>query len=350
MKKSLQLKLTMFLLAGITATVGCTADGDALLEMTVTNLGTTGGIARSSDGFVSVEFSDGALAQDTDISVTVYRDHGRSGVITPVYEFGPDGLEFDAPVTLTIQVPGSEATVLELANLDGQDPEVLIDSAQTGNAVSGTLEHFSSYGVVLGTSPGVTTSTAGVTGGTTSVLLDLPALSAAGLDVSGFSDAAVVPGDLGPDSVAFPINPRSGTQSTTFVYDFTSFAPIAGTIEHVGLIYFDQQFASGNFSIGYDATRATGGNSGFFVASTTEGFLLIPGVFFDIEAPTFVDAQPNSLTIEANLRVAPELADFLTRPAFDGRRRGRRKNLGHRGTVIEGHGCGQNRESCLDAA
>lgn len=345
----------------------CGSTEESLLEMTVTPIGTPGGIARSSDGLLALEFSDGALAEATDISVTVYRDHGLSGVLSPVYELGPDGLQFNGPVTLTIAAPG-ETGLLDIANLDGSVPAVLADSAQTDAAASGTLEHFSSYGLVAGYDPCagkacadactlcrpndstcvepapvakecnaagtcldaaivqcsgnpavVAPTRSEVTGGFTNILLDVAALSTqALLDVSGVSDAVTTPGSLGPNSVAFPIFARTGSQPTTFMYESGTFAPVSGTIEHDGLIYFDQQFASGNFSIGFDAARATGGNSGFFVESTTEGFLFIPGIFFDVALPSLVDAQPNSLTIEADLVVAPELAAFRNRPGIVG--------------------------------
>ena len=152
-----------------------------------------------------------------------------------------------------------------------------------------------------------------VTGGKTSVLLDTDALADFGLDVSGVSPEVITPGDLGPDSVAFEI-----TDETTFFYDPLNFTPFGGTIEHRGQVYFDQQFAYGDFSIGFDPARVSAVNSGFFLESTTEGFLLLSGILFDIEQPSSLDAQPNSLTIEANLLISPELADFWHRPNMAG--------------------------------
>lgn len=152
-----------------------------------------------------------------------------------------------------------------------------------------------------------------VTGGQTSVLFDIDALSDFGLDVSGVSQAVMTPGDLGPDSVAFEI-----TEQSTFFYEPFDFTSFGGTIEHRGLVYFDQQFAYGDFSIGFDPARVSDVNSGFFLESTTEGFLLLSGILFDIEVPSAVDAQLTSLTIEANLLISPELADFWNRPNMVG--------------------------------
>ena len=68
-----------------------------------------------------------------------------------------------------------------------------------------------------------------------------------------------------------------------------------------------------SLSIGFDPARVMAVNSGIFLESTTEGFLLLSGFLFDIENPSSVDAQANSLTIEANLLVSPELANFWNR-------------------------------------
>ncbi len=157
-----------------------------------------------------------------------------------------------------------------------------------------------------------------VDGGQTNVLLDLEALSAAGLDVSGVSSAVIAPGDLGPDSVAFPINSRSADRPTTFAYEPGTLAPFSGTIEHTGQIFFDQQFAVGNLSIRFDAARAVGNKSGFYVESTQHGFLLVAAILFDIENPSSLIAETGVLSIEGNLLVSPELAAFLGNPALAG--------------------------------
>ncbi len=122
-----------------------------------------------------------------------------------------------------------------------------------------------------------------VNGGQTNVLLDTALLSSVGLDLSGVSPDVIVPGDLGMDSVAFTINPRTGSDPTTFAYELFSLAPFSGTIEHTGSVFFNMDALEvGNFSIGFDAARVVGDNSGFFVESTT-GLLAI---LFDIENPS----------------------------------------------------------------
>ncbi len=357
------------LYTSIAALVLAAACGDDTLDLGSRYMKSAMVSASSGGGFVvtesdAAEFAGvgidvpaGALAEDTTITVAPSDDlPSEQGVqwVGPAMDFGPDDLEFSIPATVTLRVDvalGEDDPVVRIVSADGTSE--WIEAADIDINADGTwsflVSHFTTF--QPGSTPttpqssGCTTdadcgagerctptgicvpsSLAEVTGGSTSVLLDVAALSAAGLDLSGVSDEVIAPGDLGANSVAFPINSRTsrqvstvqGNAPTTFVYDFVNFAPVSGTIEHNGVLYFDQQFGSGNFSIGFDPARANGTNSGFFVESTTEGFLLIPGIFFDVENPSFVDAQSSSLTIEADLVVAPELAAFLTRPALTG--------------------------------
>ncbi|MEM6552346.1 MAG: hypothetical protein AAF750_09500 [Planctomycetota bacterium] len=150
-----------------------------------------------------------------------------------------------------------------------------------------------------------------VVGGQTSVLLDTATLSAAAsLDLSGVSSDVIAPGELGPNSVAFGINPTNGSLPTTFQYDPDDFlGTFSGAIEHSGSVFFNADTVEvGDFTIGFDAARATGNASGFFVESTTG----IAAVLFDIGAPSLLDAQDESLVIEADLLVSSEFAAFLS--------------------------------------
>lgn len=153
-------------------------------------------------------------------------------------------------------------------------------------------------------------------GGQTNVLLDTATLSsAAGLNVSGIGGPVIAPGDLGADSVAFPVNSRNvalPALATTFSYDPADFlGSFSGTIEHSGTVLFNADAVEvGNFTIAFDAARAgtLGGNaSGFFVESTVG----IQAILFDIENPTQLSPTDSSLTVAANLLVSPELGAFL---------------------------------------
>jgi len=151
--------------------------------------------------------------------------------------------------------------------------------------------------------------TAEVIGGQTSVLLDPDALSLAGLSISSVSEDVIAPGNLGGDSVAFPISARTDTPPTTFSYEPADFLnTFSGVIEHVGVVRFNNDaLEAGDFTIGFDANRVGtlgGAASGFFVESNVG--LMIPA--FDLASPSTLDASFSSLVIEGDLLVSPELA------------------------------------------
>jgi hypothetical protein len=95
-----------------------------------------------------------------------------------------------------------------------------------------------------------------VVGGQTSVLLDLELIgSVTDLVLTGVSNDTIVPGNLGPDSVAFAItSPDAASNPTTFMYDTDDFSDsFSGVIGHRGTITFNDSITLGNFDIGYDA-------------------------------------------------------------------------------------------------
>ena len=148
-----------------------------------------------------------------------------------------------------------------------------------------------------------------VIGGQTSVLLDTATLSsAASLDLSGVSADVIAPGNLGSDSVAFPINARdAGTLPTTFGYD-SGLSAFSGAIEHAGSVLFNSDSVEvGNFTIGFDAARVGGDRSGFFVESTAG----IAAILFDVASPNSVVADSTGLTIDSDLLVSSEFNTFL---------------------------------------
>lgn len=156
-----------------------------------------------------------------------------------------------------------------------------------------------------------------VSAGATSVLLDTDTLdSAAGLTLSSVSPgigAGVIPG-----SVAFPINSRTAPSlPTTFAYTAGDFpgGPFSGTIEHTGSVFFNSDTVEvGNFTIGFDAARATGMNSGFFVESTTG----VAAILFDAQVTALNEASASLLDLEVDLVVSPEFAGFLGNTALTG--------------------------------
>jgi hypothetical protein len=145
-------------------------------------------------------------------------------------------------------------------------------------------------------------------GGTTSVFLNLPLLSsAAGLNLTSANS------DGRPASsayqVGFPILP-----STDFRYA-VPFSPAGGTIRHSGTVTFNNSVTVGDFDIGFDASRATNGRSGFFVASTTG----VKATLFDLGSPSSLSASRGLLRIgRTPLLVSPEFANFLGNPKLTG--------------------------------
>jgi hypothetical protein len=150
-----------------------------------------------------------------------------------------------------------------------------------------------------------------VSSGQTNVLLDVELLASVGLTLSGVGGGTIVPGNLGPGSVAFSI---IGT--TTFQYTAGTFAPFSGTIEHAGTVSFNANTLTvGNFTIGFDAARVSATTSGFFVADNVK----FPGVaLFDIGNPSSLVATAIDLTIAADLLVSAELAGVLQNTALTG--------------------------------
>ena len=166
--------------------------------------------------------------------------------------------------------------------------------------------------IVLAAVAGTAAAQTDVTGGQTNVLLDTATLSAAAsLDLSGVGGPVIAPGNLGADSVAFPINSRTAASlPTTFSYDAATFpaaGSFSGAIEHEGTVLFNNDTVEvGNFTIGFDAGRVGGDRSGFFVESTTG----IAAILFDV-AVTGATPTDFTLDVTGDLLVSNEFANFL---------------------------------------
>lgn len=149
-----------------------------------------------------------------------------------------------------------------------------------------------------------------VTGGQTSVALDLKLLDSVGLALTGLTGPVIVPGEL-PDSVAFPINPRDAAPpalATTFEFTAVTVAPFSGTIEHSGGVTFNDSLTVGNFTIGFNGTN-------FFVADNLT-FVGVP--LFDIGNLVVLAATDSLLRASGDLLVSAALAGVLGDPALAG--------------------------------
>lgn len=153
-----------------------------------------------------------------------------------------------------------------------------------------------------------------VNSGTTSVSLDLPLLElAAGITlVSANTDGEAFSEEF---ELGFPI-----VEDTDFTFETEPFIPVGGTIEHSGTVTLnlnDAPVTVGDFSIGFDASRVSNTASGFFVSDTTEDALDLE-ILFDISAPGNVTTDEGLTISEADLLVAPELADALGSDSLNG--------------------------------
>ena len=153
-----------------------------------------------------------------------------------------------------------------------------------------------------------------VNSGTTSVSLDLPLLElAAGITlVSANTDGETFSSEF---QLGFPI-----IEDTDFTFETEPFAPVDGTIEHSGTVTLnlnDVPVTVGDFSIGFDASRVSNTASGFFVSDTTEDVLGLE-ILFDISVPGNLTTEGGLTISEADLLVAPELADALNSASLNG--------------------------------
>lgn len=198
--------------------------------------------------------------------------------------------------------------------LEGLEGRRLLAGDVTAEVVDDTLEisgDADSNSIVVDTVRRLKADAMKVTGGVTSVFLDLPLLASVGLELSSISDDTVTPAE-GNFQVGFPI-----TSDSDFVFSTKNgLTPLSGQIAHIGTVGFnDDQLVIGDFSIGFDPTRVGETASGFFVADTFLGL----GPLFDIGAPGEVDVDRGTLTIEdADLLVSPELATILENEALIG--------------------------------
>ncbi len=127
---------------------GCLLD-NTLLEVTRTRIDSSGGEAKSPDGKVVLRFAKGSVTQATEITIEARREEKHPGQVGLVYEFGPDGLTFEAPVEVRFQMDGPVDTGFVVAQIDGDRIRPLAGStlSETGDVVTAGLRHFSRYAV-----------------------------------------------------------------------------------------------------------------------------------------------------------------------------------------------------------
>ena len=147
--------------------------------------------------------------------------------------------------------------------------------------------------------------------GATSVVLDVELLASVGLDLT---DADPTADSALDDGVGFEIDDDSTFQ--LLLNETGDLVPLGGRITHSGTVTFNQEAGDpdsgikvGDFSIGFDALRASELASGFFVEDTVGGL----GILFDVAPPSGLSYDDPELSIgPADLLVSPEFAKVLT--------------------------------------
>jgi len=123
-----------------------------------------GGVVKTASGSVSVDIPGGALLVDTEITIVSESKKDQpmeSSLGSNVFNFGPDGLQFSKPVTLTIKLGADvpEGKVATISVLEGKDwfivaqgdPRMAGDPRMitTGDQITTEVSHFSKYAVVF---------------------------------------------------------------------------------------------------------------------------------------------------------------------------------------------------------
>ncbi len=110
----------------------------------------TGGMVADKDGKASLAIPAGALAADTDITLKVApAEKGSAG---PVYDFGPDGLQFLKPATLTLKGDGvtvPDGKTAAVAIFEGGAFKKVEGSAFATGVATAPIMHFTKYTIIV---------------------------------------------------------------------------------------------------------------------------------------------------------------------------------------------------------
>ncbi|MBV8757599.1 MAG: hypothetical protein JO257_10000 [Deltaproteobacteria bacterium] len=130
------------------------APPDAAPEVVMMSVGSGGGTLTTLTG-ATLEIPSGALTTNTTITITVQTTNLPNGIVSNVYELGPDGTQLAAPARLTLPYdPGKLGTTqpqeLTIATLTqngvtGVGWNVVEDTTHT---VSGFITHFSEWAII----------------------------------------------------------------------------------------------------------------------------------------------------------------------------------------------------------
>ncbi len=108
-----------------------------------------GGTVTGPGGQTSLSIPPGALAQDTDITLAITPK--SSSAVVEISDFGPDGLKFLKPATLSIKGDAALAPAgksLAVAVGEGADFKPIEGSTYANGAATASITHFSRYTLV----------------------------------------------------------------------------------------------------------------------------------------------------------------------------------------------------------
>ena len=108
----------------------------------------SGGEATSDDGMVTIEIPEGAVDQETEITIQRQTSPDRDDLYTNLYEFGPSGIEFNESVFVEMdytEEPGDEQLSLARVDSDGER-EFVPGPVFPENSLTGSVYSFSTYG------------------------------------------------------------------------------------------------------------------------------------------------------------------------------------------------------------
>lgn len=135
---------TAVVLMAFALVAGCSDDDDN--GSAAETISEDGGVVESADGSVALEFPEGAVAGDAEVTIEEEERPDRDDLYTGLYSFDID-VDLEEPVTVSIELDEEpEDAELVLANYDGDEPDPVLGSGVENGAVVGELTRFSSYG------------------------------------------------------------------------------------------------------------------------------------------------------------------------------------------------------------
>jgi hypothetical protein len=145
--------------AGLTALVACSSDsssgssgssGTTSGTVTVHVTAAAGGTVSDPAGKATLTIPPGAVATDTDITLNV--GAAANGSAGSVLDFGPDGLKFLKPATLTVKTDGVTVPTgksVSVAIFDGAAWKPLDGSKFANGTATADVLHFTKYSIVF---------------------------------------------------------------------------------------------------------------------------------------------------------------------------------------------------------